>query len=237
VTTASFERDMSRTDKYQRWQFATLIDDGPVLRSSARSREADPEPEPEVPMVSESERARILEVARAEGYSAGFSTGRADAAHSVAAEVEHLKRLAEALSRARIELIEESADALLGLAVDIAQQVLRTELASSPESMLAAVREAIDLAGRGAHPQLMLNPGDVDIVRRHLGDELAANHWRIVEDARIEPGGCRALSADGSIDATLATRWQSVAATLGVEPPAERVADSGAPADATREDA
>lgn len=224
MTTASFEREMSRTHKYQRWQFATLTDEGPVLRGTARSREPEPDPEPEVPMVSEGERARILEAARAEGYSAGFSTGRADASHSVTAEVEHLKRLAEALSRARVELIEESAGALLELAMDIARQVLRAELAAHPESMLAAVREAIDLAGRGAHAQLMLNPGDVDIVRRHLGDELSANHWRIVEDARIEPGGCRAASADGAIDATLATRWQRVAATLGVDPP-------GGPAD------
>lgn len=230
MTTASFEREMGRTNKYQRWQFATLTDEGPVLRGSARSREPEPEPDPEAPMVSESERARIVETARAEGYSAGFSTGRADAAHSVAAEVEHLKRLAEALSRARVELIEESAEALLALAVDIAQQVLRAELSTRPESMLAAAREAIDLAGRGAHPLLMLNPGDVDIVRRHLGDELTANHWRIVEDARIEPGGCRAASADGSIDATLSTRWRSVAATLGVDPPGDRPAKNSAPA-------
>ena len=40
--------------------------------------------------------------------------------------------------------------------------------------------------------------------------------WRlVVEDHRIEPGGCRISSPNCEIDATLATRWKRVIAGLG----------------------
>ncbi|MBL8384869.1 MAG: flagellar assembly protein FliH [Burkholderiales bacterium] len=206
--TASSKRAAAGADGgFQRWQFATL------------SMDADPPPVPQVPTVTAEERARVLEAARAEGYGAGFASGRADARDAVEAEAAHLRTVAAALDAARVSLQDDTAQALLALAADIAQHLLRAELAANPAAMLPAVREAIDLAGSGAHPQLLLNPGDVDFVRRHLGEELAGRHWRFVEDARIEPGGCRVETADGVVDATLAARWRRAAAALAVAPP------------------
>jgi flagellar assembly protein FliH len=196
---------------FQRWQFATLSSDAPQAR---QAREEAP-----APMVAEEELAKIRDAARAEGYTAGFAAGRGDAADTIAAEAAHLRTLAGALDAARLALQEDTAQSLLLLATDIAQRILGCELAQNPAAMLPAVREAMDLAGNGTHPQLFLNPGDVEFVRRHLGDDLAVADWRLVEDARIEPGGCRAVSADGMVDATLAARWKRAAAALGVPAP------------------
>lgn len=210
MTTASFKHAAGDSPAYRRWQFATLSEPVP-----------EPEPvEPEQPMVSAAEIEAIRSAAHAEGYGHGFGAGRTDGKAAADAEVEHLKRLGQSISRARVELSEETARALLALAVDIAQHVLRAELQHNPAAMLAAVRETIDLAGRGGNPQLLLNPGDVDFVRRHLGEDLAAENWRLSEDARIEPGGCRAVTASGAIDATLATRWARATAALGTAAPA-----------------
>lgn len=143
-----------------------------------------------------------------------------------------MRSLAGALDAARIALQEETAQALLSLAAEIAQHILRAELALNPGALLPAVREAMDLAGNGAHPQLFLNPGDVEFVRRHLADDLAVRDWRLAEDARIEPGGCRAVNADGMVDATLAARWQRAAAALGVKAPGADASDES-PAAAT----
>jgi flagellar assembly protein FliH len=51
-------------------------------------------------------------------------------------------------------------------------------------------------------------------VRAHVGDE-APGAWRIVEDHRVEPGGCRVVSPTCEVDATLATRWKRVVEALG----------------------
>lgn len=196
---------------YQRWQFATLSTDIDDPAGDVRTE----------PMITAAELAQLKDTARKDGYNAGFGSGRTDGSAAAAAEAAHLRELAGALDRARLALTDETAQALLTLAVDIAQHILRVELTLHPQSMLPAVREALDLAGGGAHPQLLLNPGDVDFVRRHLGDDLAVHAWRLTEDARIEPGGCRVVSADGAVDATLAARWRRACAALGVPLPAD----------------
>jgi flagellar assembly protein FliH len=158
----------------------------------------------------------------AAGHAAGFAAGRAEGLAAAAAEVEHLRRLCKSVAAALDEFNGETAEALLGLAMDTARHVLRTELQSHPETMLAGLHEAIDLAGTGAQPHLLLNPGDIGFVKRHLGEELTATGWRLTEDARIEPGGCRVVTGNGTVDATLSTRWQRTLATLGRNDPLER---------------
>ncbi|MGH8429807.1 MAG: FliH/SctL family protein, partial [Solimonas sp.] len=41
--------------------------------------------------------------------------------------------------------------------------------------------------------------------------------WCVVEDAQMERGGCRVETATNQIDASVATRWQRIAAALGKE--------------------
>lgn len=216
MTTASFKRTANDDKGFQRWQFAALSADQPRAGDEQTVVEA-----------SEAELAHIRAGARTEGYATGFASGRADAADAVAAEARHLRTLAAALDAARITLQEETAQALLELATDIAQHILRCELTQNPAALLPAVRETVELSGSGAHPQLFLNPGDLEFVRRHLGDDLAVHDWRLAEDPRIEPGGCRAVNAEGSVDATLTTRWKRVAAALGVAAPGNDIGVAG----------
>ena len=52
-------------------------------------------------------------------------------------------------------------------------------------------------------------------MREQLGDELGKAGWRIVEDAKLARGGAMLQTAATQIDATIATRWQRLAAALG----------------------
>lgn len=224
---------------YELWQFASLTDEGPkrARRASAGAGGAAAQAQgPSAAQVAAHELAVLRETARADGHTAGFADGRAEGLAAAQAEMDHLRRLAAAIAGAYSDMQDETAEALLGLALDTARHVLRTELATQPEAMLPAIREAMDLASGGIHPQLLLNPGDIGFVQRHLGDELAPAGWRLAEDARIEPGGCRVNTSHGAIDATLKTRWQRAVAALGrsddwAGPTAPPVADDG-PADA-----
>jgi len=203
---------------YERWQFASLAD---VDLSRAAQSPSRNEVGPTPAEVSAHELAVIRETARADGHTAGFGAGRAEGLEAANAEIDHLRRLAAAMAAAFSDLQDETAEALLTLALDAARQVLRCELQGNPEAILAGIREAVDLAGGGIHPQILLNPGDLGFVQRHLGDELVPGGWRLTEDARIEPGGCRVVTANGAIDATLKTRWQRVVGSLGRSDPLE----------------
>jgi flagellar assembly protein FliH len=159
---------------------------------------------------AESQTAR--ETARAEGYVAGYSAG----AEQVRAEAARLRTLASAYEQGLAKLEADVAEEVLDLALEVARQVLRADPKLRREGLLAVVREALATLPQGvAQPKLALNPGDAELVRAQIGDEIAAGGLRIVEDFRIEPGGCRVSAPSGDVDATLATRWRRVIATLG----------------------
>jgi flagellar assembly protein FliH len=155
---------------------------------------------------------RLHESSRSEGRAEGLAEGR----RLAAAEAAQLKQLGAALAQARQELEEQASEAVLSLAIDLARQVLQEALQVKRELLLPVVRTAMRSLPTLAQPaQLVLNPADVELVRAHLGEELRLSGWQVVEDHRIQPGGCRLTSPHCEVDATLASRWKRVLAALG----------------------
>lgn len=161
-------------------------------------------------------RAEGLEAGRRDGHAEGLQAGLLEAR----AEAEALDALGQSCAAAIEELSTGVSAALAALALDIARKVIATELKANPDSVAAVVRQALrtDLSEHGA-VQLWLHPDDAALVETHLGETLAENKWRIMRDATLARGGCRAQSAYGDIDATLQTRWRQVVATLGSTAP------------------
>lgn len=147
-----------------------------------------------------------------EGYAAGYRDGQA-----AAKQVE--RRLGELLASTErsLALMEERlAGDLVNLATDLAREVLRVELRSNRESLVAVAGEALALLSQEATAvRVLANPSDAGLLRTRLADDLARGRWTLTEDPRIEPGGVRVLSSTGNVDATLGTRWRRVLATLG----------------------
>ena len=160
-------------------------------------------------------RAKAVEVhasAREEGFRAGFEAGGAQAQAQAA-------QLAQLLIAARSGFAESEqliAENLLDLALDVARQIVRADLKVRREHLLLVIREAMDCLPQSTpNPKLFLHPNDVDLVKAHIGDEISLGAWRVIEDHRIEPGGCRIISPNCEIDATMATRWKRALAGLG----------------------
>lgn len=147
-----------------------------------------------------------------DGYQAGFKSAQS-AAQGIAKRLQALL----AASANGLRLMEEHlAGELLDLAVELARQVVRAEVALNREAILPVVREALALLSQDARTvQIVIHPADAELLRQQLADDIARGGWRVVEDRRIEPGGVRVLSSAGDVDATLATRWQRALATLG----------------------
>ena len=155
---------------------------------------------------------QLHESARAEGLAAGLAEGRRQGAQEAA----QLKQLAAALAQARLEFEAQAAEEALSLAIDLARQMLQEALPVRRELLLPIVRTAMRGLPSLAQPaQLVLNPADVELARAHLGEELRLAGWQVVEDHRVQPGGCRLVSPQGEVDATLAGRWKRVLAALG----------------------
>lgn len=149
-----------------------------------------------------------------EGREAGYQQGRAQ----VEEEVRRLRALLAMVEQAVQQLGQTASEELLDLALELAKQMLRQALKVRPELLLAVVRDALesvpDLAPH-SHPHLYLHPADAELVRAQMQSELAQGGWRIMEDQTLERGGCRIETTAAELDATLASRWQKLAAVVG----------------------
>lgn len=208
MTTASFNGSAPgarMNAAFELWKFDSLAD--PAKQRNARQAPAQPDPALAL--------NAIREAAHAEGYAAGLAAGQAEGKRLAEQQASRLAGLVNAFEAALSRLQDEVGTAILGLSLDVAKQVLRSELAAHPEAILPGIRETLDLAGTSQQSQLLINPADVPLVREHLGDVLKAGQWHIIEDASIERGGCKVVTGNGSIDATLSTRWSRIAGALG----------------------
>ncbi len=162
----------------------------------------------------------VIDKARAEGYALGLAEGKRQREQHAAAECDSMQALMRAFEKMRQDLQASLADEVLSLALEMAKVMIRQALEFNPHAVLPALREAtLALPGLGQQTVLHLHPQDAALVRPLLTQDptLAQTAWTVVEDTRVERGGCRLETAQSEVDATLATRWSRVVAALGRE--------------------
>ncbi|MCL7929282.1 flagellar assembly protein FliH [Halomonas llamarensis] len=150
-----------------------------------------------------------------EGHAQGLVDGREQASKELKEQVKQtitpLVTLTQAFNEALAQLDNTVAHDLVDLALATGKQLASDALDASPEYILDTVRQLLHteppLVGQ---QRLWLNPEDHAIVEQHLGDELRAANWKLQPDDQLARGGCRVTSAQGELDATFESRWQSI---------------------------
>ncbi len=197
---------------YQRWEVAAF-DEAEAAKSARESKAAAPQAASQVVLPTAAQIERMHIEAHEQGYAAGHAEGLAEARASAA----RIDAAMTSLQQAFATLDQEVAEQLLATAVEIANQVLRQSLRIKPELVLSVVREAVaTLHPNFGHPALFLHPDDAALIRSHLGDQLAHNNWRIIEDGALTRGGCRVEVGASEVDATLETRWRRTIEQIGI---------------------
>jgi flagellar assembly protein FliH len=207
---------------YQRWEVAAFDEAEQAARAAQEAAKAAPAPPPErevepdsppVVLPTAADIDRMYTEAQEQGYAAGYEEGIARAR----AEAAQFDALLTGVQQSINELDQQVAEQLLATAVEIAGQVLRQSLQIKPELLIPVVREAITtLHPHTGHPLLLAHPQDAALIRSHLGDQLAHNNWRIIEDNTLTQGGCRVELGSSEVDATLETRWRRVIESIGI---------------------
>ena len=195
--------------------------------------EPEPEPEPELPVemeeVSLDEVQPLtleeLESIRQEAYNEGFAAGekdgfrsstlkvRQEAEAALSAKLGSLERLMRSLFEPIAEQDSQLEKSMVGLVEHIARQVIQRELVLDSSHIESVMREALKLLPLGVgNVRLYINPQDFEQVKalRERHEET----WRIVEDAALQPGGCRVETEHSRIDATVETRISQIMAKL-----------------------
>lgn len=195
----------------------------------------EPEPEPVEETPVEMEEVPLeevqpltleeLESIRQEAYNEGFAAGEKDGFRSTTLKVRQEAEAALSVKLASLErlmgvlfdpIAEQDAQiekSMVGLVEHIARQVIQRELVLDSSHIESVMREALKLLPLGVgNVRLYINPQDFELVKalRERHEET----WRIVEDAALQPGGCRVETEHSRIDATVETRISQIMAKL-----------------------
>lgn len=159
-----------------------------------------------------------LAKAREEGFREGIETGRREAEVLLHAERDALREVRNGLTQLMSEFEQSLANDVLSMSLELAKLIVRHSIKVKPDLVLSVVTEAVaSLPGVDQQTTIHLHPSDAALLRKLAEDDktLLELPWRIVEDIRVERGGCRLETATTEVDATLETRWRRIIAALG----------------------
>lgn len=158
------------------------------------------------------------EQGHAQGREAGLVAAQQEAraaAEQADRRVQQLQSILDLMARPLADLDQQVQRQLAGLAGAIARQIIRRELKTQPDEIVAVVRETVGLLPVVARQvRVHLHPEDAELVRSRLASASGERAWSIVEDPMLSRGGCRVTSETSSIDAQLEQRLGAAIATM-----------------------
>jgi flagellar assembly protein FliH len=191
---------------YQRWE-PPQVGDAPA---AAATQPADH------PTVSDLE--ALERQARDEGYAAGHAQGLAQAQAQGRERVARLEAICTQAARPLDALDAAVEQEMAQLALLVARRVVAHELATRPELIVQAVRQAAAaLPAATRELRVRLHPDDLALLREL---DAAEPHWQLVAEPALERGDCLLESERSRLDARLETRLAAmIDAVLGDEAP------------------
>jgi flagellar assembly protein FliH len=220
---------------YQRWELASLSDAAepdanancaPLASAGEVANDADER------AAEQAAKEQTRKDAYAEGYAAGKTAGHAEGcaqgytegrAAGFAAGMKEAEEARDRLNALMPSIAENAAarrqqvlDEVLDFALQVARQMVGQALAVRRELLLPVLAAALErLPQMSQSVQLALNPADLDVVRTFLAEQPTPVACALVADSTIVPGGCRVVTEQCEIDATVETRWRRLLANLG----------------------
>jgi len=172
----------------------------------------------------------IEQEARERGFQAGYERGYAEGQN--AAERRVLQQAADeraayqedlALFIAHIEAERKRAWAeiepmVLTLVFALAKKVIKKEIEMSHDVAVAVIQNALRRVADSTSLRIRVHADDLSTVRANREELLRLvdgnRHIEIIEDRRVEAGGCIVETEAGKIDASIGTQLQEVAKLL-----------------------
>jgi flagellar assembly protein FliH len=180
------------TDNISKWETPQFSDRPPG---------AQQQPDPETL------RAQAFE----QGYHEGLETGTQQGLAETERKLGMLHSLLDALARPYEDINEEALAALAKLAGKIARCLVKRELRTEPETIMAMVRDTVSVLNTSAEKILVhLNPADALIIQNIARTGTEKSRWKLIDDPLIARGDCRVQSRDSLVDGSLQTRINTI---------------------------
>jgi flagellar assembly protein FliH len=162
--------------------------------------------------------ARALEnvslAAREEGFNQGRLEGLARGTEEARALTRCAASIVDQLARPLSSVDSAVEHLLVGLCMQIGQQLALRELKSAPEALAALVREAVgQLTLPAREVRVSLHPEDLAALQSVL-DPASTPHWRLEPDPQLARGDCLVATDTAAVDAKMHRRVAEIARSL-----------------------
>ena len=179
----------NNTDSISKWETPRLTD-------TASTEEAPPRSEEELKQAAYSEGLK-------QGYQAGLKQGAQEMKQRLAIIDTYIASLSQPFAEQNTQL----AETLAVLAGKIAKRLVRRELRTEPETIMALVRDTVTALNTTSQKiDIHLSPDNARIIRRIIDVDSHEQSWNIVDDPLISRTDCKVSSGDSIIDTDLQTR-------------------------------
>ncbi len=157
----------------------------------------------------------IREKAYQEGFNKGQQDGVASGQQQNEQVVKSLNSILNALATPLKYVDEALEEELVNLAVSIAKQIVRRELKTDPEQIVAVVKESLlFLPSSAENVRVYLNPDDAELVRKIMPVNASERKWTIMDDPVLSRGSCKVETDSTVVDASFESRIASIAAAI-----------------------
>ena len=158
------------------------------------------------------------EAIRESAYQEARAQALAELDQERSAMVERVAETIADIGRQLDEFWIQTEGELLKLAVEIARKLVHHEINENQEVVLNTVKIALYQLRDRQSLKLRVNPADYELLREHKEEIMSScdgmRSVEILEDRRVEQGGCLIESDNGSLDARIETQLKEVERAL-----------------------
>ncbi len=181
-----------------------------ILQKKAQAEQEIAEYKKQAMLKIEEEKKTILDQAYKEGHEQGLK----DASASLGDQAEEILKTVNSAVAEKNKILKMARGEVLKLAIKVAEQILKSEISLNQAVCVNIVAEAISKITDKDRVIIRINRLDADFVKmnrdrlmKQLGE---VKNLVIQEDSRVEQGGCIIETDLGYIDATVATKLESL---------------------------
>lgn len=191
----------------------------PHARPAVAIEDAAPPSPPPLTAAEQQDRLAALERdAFTKGYAQGERAGVEAGGQRAEAMLRRLAATLDDLGTLRDEMVRQTEQQVVELALAIARRVLHREASIDPELAGALAHVALDRLGPASPATIRLHPDDYSTVGSHAAGSWNGRAVKVVPDPAVARGGCLVESDFGYIDASVDAQVDEIARAMLGEP-------------------
>lgn len=158
---------------------------------------------------------KIVTDEKKRGYEQGYKEAIERAKGEWEQKLNYLTTILTALEKPLQGLDQDIQDKTLEIAIAIAKQIIRRELAIDSGQIVSAVKQAIELIPKdGQAINIYVNPNDEGHIKHLFAQDGDLSKFNIIQDPTISLGGCRASTDYSLVDLTIEKQVAMIAAQI-----------------------